>query len=624
MRGAIALGLRLTGAGAGPARLRTALMALATCVGTVLMLVIAGIASAEQTTHHAMYADSGELRRLLYAVVLAVSLPILALVATAGRLSAGLREHRLANLRLLGLSPAQTRAVAVSEAAVSALGGVLVGAVLFQPVRWALAALHPAGQHWPYLSLTPTPPWYAVICLAVLLAVIAIAVLPQRTRMPSALSRARRADARRPSWLRVLPLLVGAVICVQELVRSGHRTTDVVWVLFVGVPLLGIGLLLVVPVLVRLLADAMLRSNRTGPVALVAARRIQAQPAGVSRVVSGLLIGLFVVTGARGVVGAFENGTQDAVRQLTQQQRVEVAATLHSETAVTARAQRVRGVRQVVAFPTLTTPCGGLGCESAIVATCAQLHLIAPALHGCVDNTPMWLGHSGETKSTTLRWRTNTDGKPAQMVVATTPVPTRQVTGNPWTELPPLDASVLLPPSMVDATKLPTDIQVGVLVLGAPGRTLADHLAGAGLTVESTADFGFYDYVAELRAIVWAVAAVLLSVGLLAFAVAAIDRAVNRRREVVSLQLVGVPASLLRRAQWVEAALPIGLGTLLAVGAGLLASAAYLTYGTAANRIPWHAAGVLTLISLAGATAIAGLTVIAASPRIRPELIRAE
>ena len=395
MRGAIALGLRLTGAGAGPARLRTALMVLATCVGTVLMLVIAAIASAEQSTHQAMYADSAQLRRLLYAVVLTVSLPILALVATAGRLSAELRERRLANLRLLGLSPLQTRAVAVTEAAVSAVGGVLLGALLFQPARWALAALHPAGQHWPYPSLTPTPLWYAAICFAVLLAVIAIAVLPQRTRMSSALARARRADTRRPSWVRVLPLLAGAVICVQELVRSGHRTTDVVWVLFVGVPLLGIGLLLVVPVLVRLLADAMLRSDRSGPVAMVAARRMQAQPASLSRVVSGLLIGLFVVTGARGVVGAFENGTQEAVRQLTEQQRVAVAATISSEAAVTVRAKRLRGVRQVIALPTLATPCGRFGCETAIVATCAQLRLVAPGLHGCVPKAPMWLEHSG-------------------------------------------------------------------------------------------------------------------------------------------------------------------------------------------------------------------------------------
>ena len=624
MRGAIALGLRLTGAGAGPARLRTALMVLATCVGTVLMLVIAAIASAEQSSHQAMYANRAELRRLLYAVVLTVSLPILALVATAGRLSAELRERRLANLRLLGLSPAQTRAVAVSEAAVSALVGVFLGALLFPPVRGVLAALDPAGRHWSYGSLTASPMWYAGICVAVLLAVTGIAVLPQRTLMSSALARAHRADARRPSWLRVLPLLAGIVICVQELVRSGERATDVYWVLFVGVPLLGIRLLLVVPVLVRLLADALLRSARTGPVAMVAARRMQAQPAGVSRVVSGLLIGLFVVTGARGVVGAFENQTQDAVRQLTEQQRVEVAATTSNQATVAARVERVRGVRQVIALPTLTTtPCGRFGCQNAIVATCPRLRAIAPRLHGCVDNAPMWLDDGIEPTSATLHWRPDTQGKPSRAVVTTT-VPTKLVTGDARTQLPPVNASVLLPPSLVDPASLPANTHVAVLVLGPPGRTLADDLAVAGVTVESSADYGFYDYVAGLRAIVWAVAAVLLSVGLLAFAVAAIDRAVNRRREAISLQLVGVPASLLRRAQWVEAALPIGIGTVLAVGAGLLASAAYLTYDNAASRIPWHAGVILALISLAGAAAIAGLTVIAASPHIRPDLIRAE
>ena len=282
MRQAVALGLRLTAAGGGPARLRTALMVLATCVGTVLMLVVAAIASAEQTSHETMYAESWELRRVLYAVVLAVSLPILALVATAGRLSAELRARRLTNLRLLGLTPLQIRAVAVSEAAVSALVGVLAGAAAFQLLRRALAGTHLAGRRWSYRSLTPTPLWYTVICLAVLIAVIVIAVLPQRTTMASAFQTAGRANAPRPSWLRVLPLLAGIAICVQELVRSGHRSADAVWVLFVGVPLLAIGLMLVVPVLVRLLADALLRTS-TSPVATVAGRRMQVQPAGVSR-----------------------------------------------------------------------------------------------------------------------------------------------------------------------------------------------------------------------------------------------------------------------------------------------------------------------------------------------------
>ena len=39
---------------------------------------------------------------------------------------------QLANLRLLGLSPLQTRAVAFTEAATSAVAGVLLGALLFR------------------------------------------------------------------------------------------------------------------------------------------------------------------------------------------------------------------------------------------------------------------------------------------------------------------------------------------------------------------------------------------------------------------------------------------------------------------------------------------------------------
>jgi putative ABC transport system permease protein len=373
----------------------------------------------------------------------------------------------------------------------------------------------------------------------------------------------------------------------------------------------------------RLLADALLRTS-ISPVATVAGRRMQVQPAGVSRLVSGLLIGLFVVTGARGVVGAFESGAQEATRQLTEQQRVELAATIDSESIVAAHAGEVPGVRHVLSFPTLSTSCGRHGCEDAIVATCAQLHTIAPALHGCVDNTPMWLEHGVHSSSTTLRWHVRTHEELSHKIVASTPAPRKHVSGDTSSELSPLTASVLMPPSLVDLRELPASTQIEVLVLGTPGRTLADKLAGAGLTVESSADFGFYDYVAGLRAIVWTVAAVLLSVGLLAFAVAAVDRAVNRRREVVALQLVGVPASLLRRAQWVEAALPIGVGTVFAIGTGLLAAAAYLTYGNAGHWTPWHAAGILALISLTGAAAIAGLTVIAANPRIRPDLIRAQ
>lgn len=81
---------------------------------------------------------------------------------------------------------------------------------------------------------------------------------------------------------------------------------------------------------------------------------------------------------------------------------------------------------------------------------------------------------------------------------------------------------------------------------------------------------------------------------------------------------------MLPRTQWVEAALPLDMGIVLAIGAGTLAGAALLALANEARFIPGAELGVLTAFGFLAAVAVAGITVIAASPRIRPELIRAE
>jgi len=74
-------------------------------------------------------------------------------------------------------------------------------------------------------------------------------------------------------------------------------------IFFAGVALLRIGVVLLVPTFVRLVADLLLTATAR-PTLVIAGRRLQAQPAAVNRVISGLLIGPFLVTGARGVVAA--------------------------------------------------------------------------------------------------------------------------------------------------------------------------------------------------------------------------------------------------------------------------------------------------------------------------------
>jgi hypothetical protein len=131
-----------------------------------------------------------------------------------------------------------------------------------------------------------------------------------------------------------------------------------------------------------------------------------------------------------------------------------------------------------------------------------------------------------------------------------------------------------------------------------------------------------YNFVAGLRAMVWAVAAVVLSVGLLAFAISAIDRAVSRRAEMVSLQLLGTPRRVIRAAQWWEALLPLALGLPGAVLLGWALGRGYLLLAEALRASPWESTLALGGLATAAAVLIAGLTVVASAPRIRPDLIR--
>jgi len=624
MTRAVALGLRLAGGGAGSARLRSAMVAAAAAIGTWLLLAVTAIARAEQVQMAGLYS-SAEMQWLLLAVVLAVALPVLVLAATAGRLSAALRERRLANLRLLGMTPAQTRIVAVTEAGVAAAVGAAAGLVAFFLARPALDRLSLAGRDWTVDALRPQIADYLFVTVLVPLVVVALAAFPARVNMTAAMSKARRADRRRPSWLRVVPLVIGVALC-GYVISQQSPNDRVIMALFGGIALLGVGTILVVPVFVRLVADLMLRLSR-GPATTIAARRLQAQPAAVTRVISGLLIGLFLVTGARSVVVAFESTPQyiSAARHVTTEQRTVLAVSASRAGSVAERAEQVDGVRGTVVFASLSRDCTGRStiCSTALVGSCADLEQVAPQLRGCRDDRPTWLStdHGDGLTGSTIRWRTR--GHRAGGDTVTLPTPTSRIGGDAYAGMHPLNPATVFVPRALAGTAV-DKAQHSVLVTAEPGRDLFERLRAAGLRPTTSPDFVNYDFVAGLRAMVWAIASVVLSVGLLAFAVAAIDRALTRRREVVSLQLIGVSPGLLRRTQWIEAALPIAAGTLLAIGLGLLAGATFLSIGDSSQHAPWQQSLTLGVVSVLSAFGIAGLTVLAASPRIRPDLIRAE
>jgi putative ABC transport system permease protein len=634
----IQLGLRLAGlaasSSAGSARIRSLMVALTSAIGTFLLLVVGAITRSE-ILQRPWGLEPG-VRILLLAVVITIGLPVLTLAATSGRLSAAMRDRRLANLRLLGLSPVQTRVVAAVETGVAAVVGSVIGSAAFVLVRPLVARLHPAGRTWPLDTLWPY--WWAAALAVVMvpLAVVTVSVLPQRSAGRAALSEARRAASRRPNPLRLLPLAVGVALAAFVISQAdnqyaqGSGSNDWLSSYMLGaIGLLGVGTLLAVPLFVRLLAD--LLASRSGrPTLLVAGRRLQDQPAATTRVVTGLLIGLFVVTGARAVVVAFEDTQQyrSSVLAKTTGQVATVYATKKQAAQVQRRLDTDPDVRQTAAFPRLISPCPEVSdfcvSASAVVATCEEFEAFYPDVEGCRDGEPMWVGVDGrrwlQDGTTTLTWRAEQRGKPPGVAVEA-PVPQGTIdTGALNVE----STEVLLPPSTPGISEIAATSVVAIGVRAEPGihvETVIDVRGSSGAT---TPDTTYYSFVEGLRYLVWAIAVLVLTVGLLAFAVASIDRATSRRSELVSLQLVGVAPRILRRTQWVEISLPLALGSVAAIGCGLLAGVTFLSFGSIVDQTPWRPTMILAGVAVAGSLLVAASTLVAASPRIRPETIRTE
>lgn len=634
MTGLVSLGVRLAGGGGPRERVRAAMVALASAVGAWLMLVIFAVAAVESGPDG---ITSPELQRLLATVVVTIALPVVVLIATASRLSASVRNRRLAVLRLIGLSPARTRLVAAIEIGVVSAVGAVVGAALFWLTKDLVAGIHIAGRDWTRAPFQPALAVSVAVVFAFPAVSVLVSALPTRLASSRALAVTRTADSSRPNLLRLLPVAVGAVLLAYALTwpqDGGEPGTREIEIILAGGALTGLGLLLVVPVFVRGVADLSLRAAGH-PALRIAARRLQLQSAGTTRVVAGLLIGLFLVSGARCVVTAFEETSQyiSAERALFTEQEIRVSLPQGADVeAARNRISAVAGVKGVAGFRMLFSRCGPhAACASAVVTTCADLALAFDTVTGCDDNRAAWLstpGYSGPPPDApVLRLRTDSGRRGAAALTLEAPTTTIRARGE---RLPSMTGTLFIPaalPGLVDVTQRG---QEGLTVLGEPGREQVAAVESAARQVTpkavaySSSFDGDYYFVAGLRALVWSIAAVILAVGLLAFGIAAIDRAVARRPEMVSLQVLGTPRRTIRLTQWLEALLPLAVGVPLATGLGLLAGSAYLSFGSTLVASPWTQVAGLAGTALLASVLVAGLTVIASSPPIRADLIRRE
>ncbi|GAA2350417.1 FtsX-like permease family protein [Dactylosporangium salmoneum] len=250
--------------------------------------------------------------------------PLLALVGAATRLAAARREERFAAFRLAGATPRQVGVIASVEAVIGAAAGSLIGVVVFQPFRPAIAGLAVVGT--PYFGhlVAPTVAQYLAIVLGVPLAAALAAVVSLRRVRHSPLGASRRVTPPAPSARRLGPLVAGlALFAVAAVVLgrqpagpasgglSGGPGNAVLPVTLLGLLLTMLGLILGGPWLTMRGARLMARTARRAP-ALLSSRRLADNPGAAFRSISGLVLAVFVGTVIACVIPAISAGMRAA------------------------------------------------------------------------------------------------------------------------------------------------------------------------------------------------------------------------------------------------------------------------------------------------------------------------
>ncbi|MFX0537865.1 FtsX-like permease family protein [Ornithinimicrobium sp. Y1847] len=417
-----------------------------------------------------------------------------------------------------------------------------------------------------------------------------------------------------------------------------------------GAVLAALGAILVPPLLVSWLAALLIRLDR--PTTVIAGRRLQAQPGALTRVLAGLIVGLFVATAAQGLVANIQGLPQ--YRAVVHEREVEAATPVwvpdgQDVGSVRERVEQLDGLREFALVTSAATPgvtadpgTGQFMDRTVLVTSCAELTVLLPRVQECSDGQAArvidpWLeggnDRPAQIEVRAMRDDNVEDSPPGELVdtvaVAGEPIVLTQPTGTPRDY--DVVGSFFLPRGLLTAEQLDV-LQDGrvtrALVVADPRPNLPGELRALGLDPASYWDVADFDrYQREIDSI-RLLTAVVLTIGLAAFLLGMVDRVLERRVELSRLRLLGTPVGVLRGSHWLEVALPLLLGCGLALGLGHLVGAGYLDLAnqglSATERYglpPFYLAGTL-LAAAGGALLVAALTSLGLGSRLRPEQVR--
>ncbi len=496
-----------------------------------------------------------EFLRIMLAIgIIGLILPVIVFIATATRLAAARREQRMAALRLVGLTPGQTSALAAFEAGVAACAGVALGFLAFLLGRPAVARVPFDGNDF-YAADLRLSSWAAlVVAIGVPALAVVAAQLSLRRIQVSPLGVTRQAPRPRPTWRRLILLalgLAGFAITLPIMVSErSNRSLSMVSVAFVVVVA---GIVVAGPWLTLLVGRTILRYGR-GSSAMLAGRRLAENPAGGFRSISGLILAVFVASLICGVlpsvIGPGHKSTPvpagTALAYFGGRQVVGLDRT--SAADMVSRLAGIPGVEHIIQFrrtgaDTVRLPDGGREQAAPVLVDCANLN--ATGLATC----------------------------PRGGGVAALDMHVLGVPGHPFLELiRPVD------PADLDAMPL-----AGLVVRTNGNQATVETVrtamyAGAAqreVSVETTADENskLNHRLTQLQRLVTVALLLTLLIAGCSLAVSVAGGLLERRRPFALLRLAGALPADLRRVVVVETTAPLITVAVVSAGLGLALAA---------------------------------------------------
>ncbi|MGW1840860.1 FtsX-like permease family protein [Streptomyces sp. NPDC002067] len=232
-------------------------------------------------------------------------MPVAVFIATAVRFGGDRRDRRLAALRLVGADLPTVRRIAAGEALFGAVCGLALGGALFLVCRTFAGSVTVWDINAFPADLTPLPALAALIAVAVPVAAVAVALLTLRGVAVEPLGVVRgRTVRRRRLWWR-LPLLVGGPVVLLLGGRlDPRRSGGDIYPAAAGAALTLCGVVALLPWVI----EAAVGRLGGGPVAWqLAVRRLQLSGGAAARAVSGICVAVAGALALQMLVTAVES-----------------------------------------------------------------------------------------------------------------------------------------------------------------------------------------------------------------------------------------------------------------------------------------------------------------------------